>query len=688
MEPTSSFSGLASGVQWRDIIDQIMRSEQSRQLDPVTKQIDNRSAAKEAWGRFRTLVRDFNSAARAIRTNGIGGYTATAPASPTTSRTLVGVSTSAGATPGRYGVEVLQVAQSAKISGEAVASSTTALGYSGDFAINGRTITIAAGDSLTAVRDKINAANSGTTPTRVTASILTDRAGGGRLVLSAQETGAEGLRLTDGTGGIARELGFLDSRSRQVSNTTMAMAAALGLQVSPPPASIRVAGRLVQVDLSTESIGDIVSKINAAGGQASTVSEPNGDGTAYRIQVDGNVQAIDGDADSAEVLAAMGFAAGQASAVRQSIATSAFTDGNGDVAVGSTRLTDLRVGGVSVGVSVGDAINIRGTRGDGSAVTIGLTVGANDTLDTLVSRINDATSGFGSGARTATAVLGADGRIRLSDGTAGESRLGLSIGISRTDNTTGTLGTTTTAVTGRPRQAAVGQDAQLRVDGVLFSRASNTVGDAIPGVTLQLQQAEVGTTIPVTVDRNTDGAVAAIKKFTDAYNAIGTFFKEQRQTDAALYGNSALRQVMSGFNDAIRTDVSGNSTYDRAPLVGMTFDRTGVLGVDETQLRKALGDKPEEVEALFGLSGIGTAVVRATDRATAFGTGAISSQERSIDDQTTRLNSRATEVRRRLDQRRRQLTQEYTRMEQALSRLNAQGSWLAGQVRSLQNSNG
>jgi flagellar hook-associated protein 2 len=684
MEPISSFSGLASGVQWRDIIDQLMRSEQSRQLDPVTRQLDTRAAAKESWGRFRTLVSDFNSAARAIRQNGIGGYTASAPASPSTSRTLVGVTTTTGAAPGRYGVEVLQVAQSAKISGEAVASTTAALGLTGDFALNGRSITIASTDSLTAVRDKINAANSGATPSRVTASILTDRTGGGRLVLSAQDTGAEGLRITDGTGGMARELGFLDSRSRQVSSTTMAMAAALGLQVSPPPASIRVAGQLVQVDLTTDSIASIVAKISAAGAQASAVSEPNGGGTSYRLQVDGNVQAVEGDADSAAVMAALGFAAGEASSVRQTVATSAFTDANGDAAVGSTRLTDLRVGGVSVGVGVGDAINIRGTRGDGSAVTIGLTVGASDTVDTLLARINDSTSGFGSGTRTGAAVLGADGRIRLTDSVAGESRLGLSIGISRTDNTTGTLGTTSVSVTGRPRQPAVGQDAQFRVDGVLFSRGSNTVADAIPGVTLSLQQAEAGTTIPVTVDRNTDGAVSAIKKFTEAYNALGAFFREQRQPDAALYGNSALRQVMNGFNEAIRTDVSNNTTYGRAPLVGMTFDRTGVLGIDESQLRKALGDKPDEVEALFGLAGIGTAVVRATDRATAFGSGAISSQERSIDDQSTRLNSRASEVRRRLDQRRRQLTQEFTRMEQALSRLNAQGSWLAGQVRSLQ----
>lgn len=684
MEPTASFTGLASGVQWRDIIDQLMRVEQSRTLDPVTQQIERRTEARAAWGRFRTLVTDFNAAARAVRQNGIGGFTATAPASPTTSRQLVSASAVAGAVPGRYGVEVLQVAQAAKVTGEAVANTSTALGLTGDFQINGRTISIAATDSLTAVRDKINQANTGTTPTRVSASILTDRTGGGRLVLSAQDTGADGLRLTDGTGGMARELGFLDSRSTQVSNTELAMAAALGLQVSPPPASIRVNGQLVQVDLATDSMSEIVAKINAAGGQASTVAEPNGGTTTYRIQVDGNVQALDGDANSAAVLQAMGFTAGITSGVRQTVATSAFTDASNAPATAATRLTDLRIGGVSAGLAVGDAINIRGTRGDGSSVTVGLTVGANDTVGSLLSRINDATSGFAAGSRPAQAVLAADGRIRLSDGTAGESRLGLSIGVTKVGGSTASLGTTSTVVTGRPRQAAVGQDAQFRVDGVLFSRPSNTISDAIPGVTLGLQQAEAGTTIPVTVDRDTDASVAAIKKFADAYNAVVKFIGEQRVPEAPLYGNSSLRSVMSGFTAALRTSVSTNSTYDRAPLVGLALDRNGSLGVDEATLRKALGDKPEEVEALFGLTGIGTAVVRATDQATAFGVGAIAGQERSLTEQTQRLEARATDARRRLDQRRRQLSQEFTRMEQALSRLNAQGSWLAGQVRQLQ----
>jgi hypothetical protein len=35
-DPIGSFSGLASGIQWRDMITQIMEMESQRRLDPIT----------------------------------------------------------------------------------------------------------------------------------------------------------------------------------------------------------------------------------------------------------------------------------------------------------------------------------------------------------------------------------------------------------------------------------------------------------------------------------------------------------------------------------------------------------------------------------------------------------------------------------------------------------------------------
>jgi hypothetical protein len=69
-------------------------------------------------------------------------------------------------------------------------------------------ITVAATDTLEGIRDKLNAANTGGTPTGVTAAIVKEGTTGGRLVLTRDASGSSGINLTDGTGGMARELGF------------------------------------------------------------------------------------------------------------------------------------------------------------------------------------------------------------------------------------------------------------------------------------------------------------------------------------------------------------------------------------------------------------------------------------------------------------------------------------------------
>jgi flagellar hook-associated protein 2 len=682
--PIANFSGLASGVQWNDLVEQLMKAEEARRVTPIVDRLDRATAAREAWTTFRRLVDTLNDTARALRTRGFGGFLTSVTPSPTSGRTLFSAAASSLAEPGRYRVEVVQTAETARLGGARVADRGAALGLVGDFAINGTSITIAATDSLTAIRDKINAANTGATPTGVVATIQNDGPTGGRLLLSAATAGAGTLTLTDGTGGLARELGFLDSRTAPVSSTTEAIAAAMGIAVSPPPATIRVGGRTITVDLTTDSIGSIVAKINAAGGQASAEAIAFGDETRYRLVTDGNVTADPGDANSQAVIDALGFAAGEAGAVRQAVATGAFTDAGGAVVTASTPLAGLRLDGADLGLAEGDAINIRGLRGDGTAVTIGIAIDPGETVQDLLDKINDATAGFGAGTRPATATLGADGTIRLIDAAGGASRLSMSMSIVRADGSTGSMGTTTVETAGRTRQLQEGRNAIVRVNGTEYVRSTNAITDAIPNVTLTLTGAEAGTESELVVERNVDGAADAVKQFTEAYTAVRKFYDEQRKVDAPLYGNSSLRSVVDSFTAALRTEAAGNETYTRATLAGVSLGVNGMLTFDATKFKEALAAKPAEVGALFGLTGIGGAFVRATDAATSFTSGSISLQVRSLDESTQRLNRREQDLRQRLEERRAQLVEEFTRMESALSRLNAQGTALAGLISSTQ----
>ena len=681
--PTSvaSISGLSSGIDWSSIVDQLVAVEQNKTVTPLTNEITTRTAQKTAWTTFTDLTNKMNDAARALRTGGVGGYTATSSLSPDTGRSVVGVSASTTAAPGNYKVEVLQLAQAAKTTGSAKSSTTSALNLAGNFAINGSSISVATTDSLSDVRNKINNANTGSSPTGVTASILSDGGSGGRLVLTRDTAGGSGISVTDGTGGLARELGFVDSRSNAISSTTTAIASALGLLVSPPPASIKVDGHVISVDLSTDSIASIVAKINAAGAQATSVQDTNGASTGFRIATDGNVTADPNDPNSQAVLSALGFQAGQAAAVRQQITSQKFTTANDRVANSSALLTDLKIGGVSANIAPRDAINIRGVRGDGTSVSVGITVDAGDTLQTLVDKIN---SGYGTGARTAKASLGDDGAIHLTDDSGGDSRLSLNLSVVKNDGSSGTIGSTSVSTVGRQRQVSTSQDAQVRVDGVLLSRSSNTIADAIPGVTLSLQNAEEGTTVDVNVAKDSASAVKAVDALADAYNNIVKFYESQRSDiTSPLYGNSSLRSTVQSFTNALRTSASGNGTYSSLSIAGVSLDRYGQLQVDDSKLKTAFDSKPSEMEALLGSSGVGQAFVHATDAATSFGQGSISTAVQSIDNRVVKLQSQSTEATQRLAVTRADLIARYAQLESTLSSLKGQGTYLTSAIANL-----
>lgn len=683
--PVANFSGLGSGIEWNSIVDQLTKVDEARNVTPLTSEITKRTAQRAAWVTFQGLTEKLNDSARTLRGGGIGGYLATAGLSSTTGRALLGVSASSAAQAGTYKVEVLQLAQAAKVSGSAMTSSSTALGFTGDFAINGTTINVGATDSLSAIRTKINDANTGATPTGVTATILSNGTGGGRLVLTRDAAGGNGINLTEGAGGLTRELGFMDSRSKTVSSTMSAIASALGLVTVPPPATMRVNGQIISVDLSTDSIASIVSKINAAGGQASAEPSNNGDTPGYQISTDGNVTADPNDSNSQAVIDALGFAAGSFTAVRQSVASQGFTDGANATATASTLLTDLKIGGVASGLVAGDSINVRGMRGDGTAVTTGVTIDPGETLQTLLDKLNDATTGFGAGARPASAVLGSDGAIHLTDNTGGDSRLSMTLTAVKASGASSVLATTSVATVGRQREVSKSQDAELRVDGVLLSRSSNTVSDAIGGVTMSLQNAQPGEVIDVVVSKDQANGVKAIQAFADAYNNVIKFFEEQRQPDAALYGNSSLRSTISSFTQSLRTNVASNATYGTLSVMGLALNRYGQLDANATTIKSALDAKPLEIEALFGVNGVGGAFVTATDNATRFGTGTISTQTLSIDSSVRTLRTRADEAARRVELRRLDLISRYAQMESTLSALNGTKNYLTNAITSMQN---
>jgi flagellar hook-associated protein 2 len=649
MDPTASFSGLASGVQWRDLIDQMMRVERrpAHIMETRVTTIQTRSAA---WLDFQNRLTSFRDAASTLSKG-------TPFRAFTTAIAGGGFSASAGeaAEPGSYSVDVLRLAAAEKVGGDAFASATAARGLDGELWVNGSRVAVRATDSLNDIAYAINAANTGASATRVSAAVV-DAGSDSRLVLTSQRTGAAGIDLVDGAGGVLRGLGLLDgstalkhgtssgARSDGFASATATIASQRGLTGTATGTATIGAGTLnefaVTLDLG-QGLDDIAAAINtaaAAAGKAVTaavVTDTVDGATVHRLDISGTTSF----ADQNGVLETLGVLRGGRGAVAQVVqsGTTLEVGATGTAATGLTALTDLGALGAAAGVAPGDTLTVNGTRPDGSAFTLKLEVtngvdpATRDghvgvgSIDDLLTALNGA-GGF-DGAAAAAIV---NGRIVVEDASGGPSQLGLSIVAHNEGGGALDFGAFDTTALGRARQIVAGQDAEIRVDGAYSTHRTNSVAGVVAGVSMTLSAVTSGATL--TVSRDDDAAMKSVKGWVEEYNKIAAFVSGQfaggEGARKPLAGDATLRGMRTRIVDAMRQTLAAGAagSWTRMGDLGIEIQKDGTFKVDDARLRDALTSDPRAVERLFGVhgatSGGGLTYIAAGD-ATRSGTYAI-----------------------------------------------------------------
>lgn len=613
--PISSVSGLISGISTSDLVDQIIASE-SLPAQRAKDQSTALTAKVTALKTYQGLLDALKASAVKLR-DGTAFESVSTTASNTLTaagKTILSASAASTAAPGSYSVQVDSLAQAEKLSGSIVTSTTAPLGLTGDFFVNGAHITVDPADALGDIRTKIQNANAGASPSHVSSSILTN-AGGSRLILTSDQQGASGIDLVDGPQGVLQQLGFVDgtttlkhatsagTETDRFASSSSAVGTLLGLS-GLGPQTVTIGGQSVSIDLSVDTLDAIATKLNALAGVTATVQTETTAGTT-RSYLD--VRAPSGLTDAGHTLEMLGLLEGGRSSISQVLAGGALTAGDATTpATAATALTSLWNGGASANVQAGDTFTISGMRGDGTAVNLTYTVAAGDTLQQVLDQINDATTGFGAGTRPATASIDAQGRIAITDGTAGDSRLALSIVAGNQGGGRADLGRFTTQQFGRARTLIAGSDAQFTVDGVSLTRSTNTITDAIADVTLTLQNVSAGQAANIVVERSPANATGAMKDFVDAYNGIVDFIKTQNTAgvngaaNPVLFNDTSLRQGRSSLPQLLLATINGATTgLSTASTAGLSLQLDGKLALDEAKFSTAFTTRYDDLRQLF-----------------------------------------------------------------------------------------
>lgn len=322
----------------------------------------------------------------------------------------------------------------------------------------------------------------------------------------------------------------------------------------------------------------------------------------------------------------------------------------------------------------------------GSGAPVDVTIAATDTLANIAQKINQAGAGV-----TATVVnTGSGQRLALRSNETGEVN-GFAVrafDASDTEITDGTgLGNLSFAqgiTSGLAGSLAT--DAQLEVDGIAISSASNTVSNAITGVTLSLT-ATTATPAQVAIGNDTKAYRDAIENFQKAYNSLNTLLRNATRADSSGNGDNGPLigdQVAIGIQRALRNAVGSNGPnglpFTRVSDIGVQIQRDGSLQIDSTKLSTALAD-PASLKTFFDDSsaGIATQVRNLTGRLLAFD-GSIATRSQSIQSTLKRQDDQIARQENRVSRVEAQLRAQYTRLDSTLSGLNGLSSYLSQQI--------
>jgi flagellar hook-associated protein 2 len=250
------------------------------------------------------------------------------------------------------------------------------------------------------------------------------------------------------------------------------------------------------------------------------------------------------------------------------------------------------------------------------------------------------------------------------------------------------------------------QPAILEVNNLSVTSTSNTVANAIPGVTLQLLAEN--STVNVEVKQDTDKLASKVDDFVKAYNDVVKLIRENTKkientkgSDGSytnfktnLQGDSTLRDLQSELYDIVNSVVGSSDNLKLLSDIGLEIDKgvtsaslmTGELSFDKDKFKKKLAENPEAVAELFqGENGLGTL---AKDRLYGWTStnGLIAMRIQGLQSDIDFITDQMESMNERLKLKEEALNKQFSQLEVALSNLQNQQSWLAGQLNSLMSS--
>jgi flagellar hook-associated protein 2 len=237
------------------------------------------------------------------------------------------------------------------------------------------------------------------------------------------------------------------------------------------------------------------------------------------------------------------------------------------------------------------------------------------------------------------------------------------------------------------------QDAKIKLDGFEIEVPSNKVTDVIPGVTIDLKKAKPGEEITVEITEDVQKIGGKINGLVENINSVLKFIKEQNSLDEktdtsrTLGGDSTLTTIESRIRSAVFATIQTDAGPMRIGDLGLTFQRDGLLKLDQAKFESALSKNYKAVtQVLTGKYSPGggktngfidilddTAKVLLTQP-----NGVLPNRKGGLQSQMNQIDRQIANRQRIIQQKEEVLKAKFARLEETISKIRGQGAGLAG----------
>ncbi|RQW28677.1 hypothetical protein EHS17_04370 [Rhodobacteraceae bacterium CH30] len=163
------------------------------------------------------------------------------------------------------------------------------------------------------------------------------------------------------------------------------------------------------------------------------------------------------------------------------------------------------------------------------------------------------------------------------------------------------------------------KNAEFLLDGIKVTKQSNTVSDAIDGVTLTLKKAHSKEEVAARMDvsKDTSGIKTSLQGLVKGYNDLMKALKDVSGVDldapvepgmqrpaAILNGASIVRTIQNQVRAAFSMPSDNGGAFKLASEFGVTFNADGSMKLDDKLLDKALEKNADDISKFFATNAV------------------------------------------------------------------------------------